>query len=130
MAHLYQFLTTTGDLDAAGLGQIADNILTLQVFPELNVSGFGTGSPVAGGSQGVSRTRGMHWGCCDMETFASLSGREVGPFREALLVQGLWELGQARGAGWSNYTLASDLAYGIAEWGMERSLWSAPWTNP
>jgi len=103
IAHLYSFLQALDDPDAAKLLPIADRVLALQVFPHLNLSGFGdTRLPIVGlqGSQGVSRTRGVQYGCCNSDSLGSLFGRVAAPFRQAILAQGMWELAQTLGPRW------------------------------
>jgi hypothetical protein len=79
-------------------------VLTKQVWPELQVSGFGSAT------QGVSRTRGVHFGCCPpAQRFAM-------PFQEGVLSEGLWEFLQAEGPEWPQRQLTFDLAYGIGSW--------------
>jgi hypothetical protein len=105
-ARLALFYRATGDshaerraLDAGG------TILQKQVFPELEVSGYGSSS------QGVSRTRGVHYGCCPAK-----GPRVVMPFQMGILSEGVWEFLQAEGSTWTEYQHTMDLAYGIAKW--------------
>jgi hypothetical protein len=79
-------------------------ILSNQVWPELQVSGFGTAT------QGVSRTRGLHFGCCPQKQ------RFAMPFQEGILSEGLWEFLQAEGPEWPERRHTLDLAYGVASW--------------
>jgi hypothetical protein len=130
IARLYQTLNAINDTDATGLIPIADGILSRQVFPELNVSGYGTGSPVPGGSQGVSRTRGMQYGCCNTDSVGTMSGRVAAPFHHAILEEGLWELSQSLGPAWPNYNLTTDLAYATAQWGLTEGYGSPPGQTP
>jgi YetA-like protein len=97
---------------AVGNSQAADNalqagtlILEKQVWPELQVSGSGSAS------QGVSRTRGLHFGCCPPS-----GNRVVMPFQEGILSEGLWEFLQAEGPDWLPRQHTFDLAYGISNW--------------
>ncbi len=112
IARMYIAYNAMSDPDASNLLPIADNILNLQVFPELSVSGYGTAA------QGISRTRGLHYGCCptDQEP-PNFAGRDVLPFQQAILEEGLYELAQARGKAWPQYTLALDLSYGLSMFG-------------
>src|SRR5581483_89402 len=88
--------------------------------------------PIVGinGSQGVSRTRGVQYGCCSSDVYGKLSGRIAGPFRQAILVQGLWELAQSFGPRWPKYNLTTDLAYGIARWCLSEGYGSPPGQKP
>jgi hypothetical protein len=109
-ARFYEFLRATGDPDAPGaLAQgVAD--FNAQVKPELCVSGYPAGcvaGPVDGGpwpTQGVSRTRGLHWGR------ATSSGSWCN------VPHGFRELRNAAGPGWADYDTSLDLAYGISRW--------------
>lgn len=133
IAHLYSFLEAISDADAAKLIPIADRSLALQVFPELNLSGFGDEKPpIVGlaGSQGISRTRGVQYGCCNSDSWGNLSGRVGAPFRQAILAQGMWELAQAFGPRWPNYNLTTDLAYGISQWCLTEGYGSPPRQKP
>jgi hypothetical protein len=86
-----------------------EQILSKQVWPELQVSGSGAAS------QGVSRTRGLHFGCCPP------TNRFAMPFQEGILSEGLWEFMQAEGPAWPRGQLTFDLAYGIAEWTLKEA---------
>ncbi len=105
-ARLAMFYRAIGDTRSAENALLAGTqILSKQVWPELQVSGFGTAS------QGVSRTRGLHFGCCPRT-----GQRVVMPFQEGILSEGLWEFLQAEGPQWPQRQLTFDLAYGIASW--------------
>lgn len=84
-------------------------ILSKQVWPQLQLSGSGTAL------QGVSRTRGLQYGCCPK------TGRFVMPFQEGILGEGLWEFLQAEGPDWPQYQLTFDLAYGISSWALNEA---------
>jgi hypothetical protein len=102
-ARLNLFYNAIGDSTSASNAFAAgDLILQNQVWPNLQVSGFGTAA------QGVSRTRGVAWGCCD-------TPREAKPFQMGILNEGLWEYLQAHGKTWPQYQQTFDLAYGIAD---------------
>ncbi len=105
-ARLAQFYKAIGDT-RSGENALASGtqILAKQVWPELQVSGFGTAS------QGVSRTRGLHFGCCPRT-----GQRVVMPFQEGILSEGLWEFLEAEGPEWPLRQITFDLAYGIASW--------------
>jgi hypothetical protein len=106
-ARLAMFYREIGDLEGADSAFLAGTqILSKQVWPELQVSGFGTAS------QGVSRTRGLHFGCCPPKQ------RFAMPFQEGILGEGLWEFLQAEGPEWPQRQLTFDLAYGIASWSL------------
>jgi hypothetical protein len=105
-ARLAWFYKAIGDPQGVDNALLAGSeILAKQVWPELKVSGFGTAS------QGVSRTRGLHFGCCP-----PVGNRVVMPFQEGILSEGLWEFLQAEGPEWPQRQLTFDLAYGIASW--------------
>jgi hypothetical protein len=109
-ARLALFYRATGDHESENRALLAGTqILSKQVWPELQVSGFGTAS------QGVSRTRGVQFGCCPpAQRFAM-------PFQEGILGEGLWEFLQAEGPEWPQRRLTFDLAYGIASWALNEA---------
>lgn len=84
-------------------------ILSKQVWPQLQLSGFGKDP------QGVSRTRGVQYGCCPK------TGRFAMPFQEGILGEGLWEFLEAEGPGWPQRQLTFDLAYGISSWALNEA---------
>ena len=101
-ARLNLFYGAIGDSASAASALAAgDRILQNQVWPDLQLSGFGSAP------QGVSRTRGAPWGCCE-------TPRKAKPFQLGILNQGLWEYLQAHGTTWPHYQRTFDLAYGIA----------------
>jgi len=103
-ARLALFYSAIGNSVAADrVFATADTILAKQVRPELALSGYGDAA------QGVSRTRGVHFGCC-----AGGEARFAKPFEQGILSEGLAEILKARGNAWSEYDRTSDLAYGIA----------------
>jgi hypothetical protein len=105
-ARLAMFYKAVGDDSSAEAALIAGTtILANQVWPELKLSGFGAAR------QGVSRTRGVHFGCC-----SGGEQRFAKPFEQGILSEGLWEFLQAEGPRWSQYQLTFDLAYAIASW--------------
>lgn len=124
-ARLYRTFNAIGDPDASRLLPVADQVLSTQVFPDLQVTGFGTNH------QGTSRARGIHYGCCahDSEN-GGYSGRVTSSFHVAILEEGLYELAQARGPSWSNYNLALDLADGMARWALTESYGSVAGQTP
>ena len=127
LASLYDALRAMGDPDTPAIVQAAKQTLNTLVFPELNLSGFGVGKPIPGleGSHGISRTRGVQYGCCTRDTMPGFSGRVAGPFHQAILAEGMWELAQVFGPTWPDYTLLNDLMYGVAEWSLKEA-WAAP----
>jgi len=105
-ARLAMFYRAVGNSSAADQAlQAGTQVLEKQVWPELRVSGFGSAT------QGVSRTRGLHFGCCP-----PTGNRVVMPFQQGILSEGLWEFLQAEGPDWPHRQLTFDLAYGIASW--------------
>ena len=105
-ARLYLFYSAVNDsADATNALLAGDTVLTNQVYPELNLSGFGTSS------QGTSRTRGalVSIGNSSPVPFAK-------PFQQGILSEGLAEMLQAHGPSWPQYNQTFDLAYGIANW--------------
>jgi exo-rhamnogalacturonan lyase-like protein len=104
-ARLALFYRAIGDREGENRALLAGTqVLSKQVWPELQLSGSGTAS------QGVSRTRGVHFGCCPpTQRFAM-------PFQEGILSEGLWEFLQAEGPDWPQRQLTFALAYGIASW--------------
>jgi hypothetical protein len=109
-ARLALFYRATGDHQNEDRALLAGTqVLNKQVWPELRVSGFGTAS------QGVSRTRGVHFGCCpQVQRFAM-------PFQEGILSEGLWEFLQAEGPDWPQRQLTFDLAYGVGSWALNEA---------
>lgn len=105
-ARLTLFYDAIGDRSAAQKALLAGTqVLSKQVWPELKVSGFGDAT------QGVSRTRGLHFGCCP-----PTGNRVVMPFQEGILSEGLWEFMTVEGSDWPDRQLTFDLAYGISKW--------------
>ncbi len=125
LARLYTAFQAMGDPDAKGILTVADQVLNTQVFPELQVAGFGTSR------KGTSRTRGIHYGCCqgDAER-GGYKGRVSVTFHAAILEQGLYEMAQARGRSWDNYNLVMDLAYGSAMWAVRENYGTMPGKSP
>ncbi len=110
-ARLALFYRAIGDPRAENNALLAGGqVLSKQVWPELQASGFGTAS------QGVSRTRGLHFGCCP-----PVGNRVVMPFQQGILSEGLWEFLQAEGPEWPERQLTFDLADGIASWTLNES---------
>jgi len=107
-ARLAKFYEAIGD-DAHAKDALAagNRTLATQVWPELNVLGYGSST------QGVSRTRGAHYGCCP-----ATGTRVMMPFQAGILSEGLWEFMQAEGPQWPQYNLTFDLAYGLASWSL------------
>ena len=88
-ARLAVFYRSVGDTGSADKALLAGTrVLDKQVWPELQVSGFGTAT------QGVSRTRGLHFGCCPPANRFAIT------FQEGILSEGLWEFLQAEGPEW------------------------------
>jgi hypothetical protein len=113
-ARLAMFYKETGNLDAAKNAlQAGTQVLEKQIWPELQVSGSGDAT------QGVSRTRGLHFGCCPPK-----GNRVVMPFQQGILSEGLWEFLQAEGPDWPHRQLTLDLAYGISFWTLNEA-WRA-----
>src|SRR6185437_7663007 len=132
LARLYLLAKGTNDSDAPTYLTVADKVLNTQVFPDIpNPAAPGT---PAQGQQGTAMNRGIHYGCCGWDSFANPpatngpggagTGRQDKPFMTSIMVQGLWELTQARGTGWTGpagtdqYNHALDYAYGMAHWAL------------
>src|ERR1700728_182359 len=116
-ARLSLFYSAIGDSASAGNAFAAgDLILQNQVWPDLQLSGFGSAA------QGVSRTRGVQWGCCGKP-------REAKPFQLGILNEGLWEYLQAHGTSWPEYQNTFDLAYGIADFSLTEAWRNSPLIN-
>lgn len=66
---------------------------------------------------GTSRLRGIHWayGFLSNMCGASVVDRMHGSFMAAMLVQGILEFRAQKGAAWTDYWNALDLAYGISQ---------------
>jgi hypothetical protein len=109
-ARLARFDRAIGDHEAERNAlEAGTQVLANQVWPELELSGFGTAT------QGVSRTRGLQYGCCPQVH------RFVMPFQEGILGEGLWEFLQSEGPDWGGYRLTFDLAYGISKWALHEA---------
>jgi hypothetical protein len=105
-ARLATFYRAIGNAQAEQSALLAGaQILEKQVWPELQASGSGNAS------QGVSRTRGVFYGCCP-----AAGPRVVMPFQEGILSEGVWEFLQAEGPAWPQRQHTMDLAYGIGSW--------------
>ncbi len=125
LARLYLAYRGMGDPDANGILTVADQVLNKQVFPDKQVSGFGTAK------QGISRARGIHWGCCQGDAEPNgYKGRVTVTFHSAVLEEGMYELAKARGPSWSNYNLTMDLAYGSAMWAFNENYGTIPGQIP
>jgi hypothetical protein len=107
-ARLAVFYRTIGDQSAADSAELAgEEVLANQVWPELQLSGFGTAE------QGVSRTRGL-----ELAIGNSHEARFAKPFQQGILAEGLWEFLQEKGPAWPHYWDTFDLAYGIGNWAL------------
>lgn len=132
LARLYLLAKGTNDSDAPTYLTVADKVLNTQVFPDIpNPAAPGT---PAQGQQGTAMNRGIHYGCCGWDSFGNPpatngpggagTGRQDKPFMTSIMVQGLWELTQARGTAWTGpagtdqYNHALDYAYGMAHWAL------------
>lgn len=121
-----QFLAAIGDPDAAAVLAAGTRTYEVQVKPELCVSGYPEGcsfgavnDPATWKGQGVSRTRGVHWGTYGHTTVCGSSYYRVNSaFQAGIMIQALLEFRQARGPSWSDFWTALDLAYGIAGWNL------------
>jgi hypothetical protein len=137
-ARLGLFLSATGDpADGASVLSIAAaNPYARQVLASaspLCVSGYPAGC-TAGSGEGVSMTRGLHYiaGTDNQCTPGGAQQRSVHTFMQGILLGGLWELRQAEGPTWSEYTRSLDLAYGISQWMLSEGYGSdgtGVWTN-
>jgi Bacterial Ig domain/YetA-like protein len=132
LARMYQLAKGTNDTDAPGFLTVADKVLATQVFPDIPTPAA-PGTPDQG-KQGTSMSRGIHYGCCGWDSFPNPpasngpggagTGRQDKPFMTSIMVQGVYELAQARGTGWTSstgadqYNHAIDYAYGMAHWAL------------
>jgi len=96
-AMLHDLFLSFGDASSAATAYTAaDNVLANQVYPQLQVSGFGN-SPI-----GTSPVRGMHWGrnespdSCPGAGFPSYS-RVSKAFMHGIYTDGLWQYLASRG---------------------------------
>jgi len=129
-ARLSKFLASIGDPDAGQVLTQAFGDYSAQVNAQLCVSGYPAGcsfGPVQpSGSwvtQGISRTRGLHYGGTNsyanpwcQDDNAQVRGAAV--FMANNLIQGILELRDAAGPGWSEYMNSLDLAYGLSRWAL------------
>jgi hypothetical protein len=132
LARTYLLAKGTNDPDAPTFLTVADKVLNAQVFPDIpNPAAPGT---PAQGQQGTAMNRGIHYGCCGWDSFANPpasngpggagTARQDKPFMTSILIQGVWEIAQARGATWTSpsgadqYNHALDYAYGMAHWAL------------
>ena len=125
-ARLSQWLIGQGDpTDAATVLQHGENIYAVQVKPPLCVAGYPGGcnsGPVDNGrwlNIGISRERGVPFSggtnsgdCSPTEGY----NRIESAFQSGILQQGILELRNAAGPGWTEYARSLDLAYGISQW--------------
>jgi hypothetical protein len=132
LARMYLLAKGSNDADAPGFLTVADKVLATQVFPDIPTPAA-PGTPDQG-KQGTSMSRGIHYGCCGWDSFANPpatngpggagTGRQDKPFMTSIMVQGVYELAQARGTGWTSstgadqYNHAIDYAYGMAHWAL------------
>jgi Big-like domain-containing protein/exo-rhamnogalacturonan lyase-like protein len=132
LARMYLLAKGSNDADAPGFLTVADKVLATQVFPDIPTPAA-PGTPDQG-KQGTSMSRGIHYGCCGWDSFANPpatngpggagTGRQDKPFMTSIMVQGVYELAQARGTGWTSstgadqYNHAIDYAYGMAHWSL------------
>jgi hypothetical protein len=127
-ARFSAFLLAIGDPDATTVLTNATNTYNVQVKSELCTSGYPVGcsygtinDPSTWTSQGVSRTRGVHWGSAgNSGNFCGVQAtyRSTATFMQAILAQGLLEFRAAKGPGWADYWESLDLAYGLARFGL------------
>jgi|GEM_PF-2298707 len=132
IARMYLLAKGTNDADAPGFLTVADKVLATQVFPDIpNPAAPGT---PAQAQQGTSMSRGIHYGCCGWDSFANPpatngpggagTGRQDKPFMTSIMIQGVWEIAQARGTSWTSttgtdqYNHALDYAYGMSHWAL------------
>ncbi len=129
-ARLSKFLASIGDASAPDVLQQGADDYAAQVSNQLCVSGFPSGctfGPIQpSGSwltQGISRTRGLHYG----GTYSYLDPwcgndnaqvRGAATFMANNLIQGILELRDVEGSGWSEYLNSLDLAYGVSRWAL------------
>jgi YetA-like protein len=108
-ARLNVFYSAIGDsTDAANALQAADTVLSNQVYPDYELSGYGTAP------QGTSRTRGVQITLANSTT--GTDGPFAKPFQLGILSEGIWEVLKTQGPSWPQYNQTFDLAYGIAHW--------------
>jgi hypothetical protein len=126
-ARLYDFLRAVGDSNANAVLARGNTTWTLQIKPELCVSGYPSGCTQGGfadtfpGARGTSFTRGIPYqfsqgiqqsgGC-------SATGRAAAPFQTSILLQGMWEYRKMQGSTWADYTPMLDWMYGMAQWAL------------
>src|SRR5215475_3241734 len=132
IARMYLLAKGTNDADAPGFLTVADKVMATQVFPDIpNPAAPGT---PAQGQQGTAMNRGIHYGCCGRDSFphppasngpgGAGTGRQDKPFMTSIMIQGVYELAQARGTSWTSstgadqYNHAVDYAYGMAHWAL------------
>jgi Big-like domain-containing protein/exo-rhamnogalacturonan lyase-like protein len=132
LARMYLLAKGTNDADAPGFLTVADKVMSTQVFPDIpNPAAPGT---PAQAQQGTAMNRGIHYGCCGWDSFPNPpasngpggagTGRQDKPFMTSIMIQGVYELAQARGTGWTSttgtdqYNHALDYAYGMAHWAL------------
>ncbi len=122
---LSSFLSAIGDVDASAVLVQPERLYEAQVKGPLCLSGYPAGcdSGTSNGgpwhTQGISTTRGVHYGAPgsngNSATCPGWSGRVAGMFHMSLLMQGVWELAQAKGSSWVDYWNALDNAYGLSQ---------------
>jgi len=132
LARMYLLAKGTNDPDAPGFLTVGDKVMATQVFPDIpNPAAPGT---PAQGQQGTAINRGIHYGCCGWDSFGNPpasngpggagTARQDKPFMTSIMIQGVYELAQARGTTWTSstgadqYNHALDYAYGMAHWAL------------
>jgi len=112
-ARLYTFLSAIRDPEADRVLFVGDRVLEKEVFPELELSGFG------GAENGFSRARGVHRGCCETQRYGKIADARIAQvLQHSILIEGMWEFAQARGPAWPLYDDLMDLAYGAGQWAL------------
>lgn len=124
-ARLYSFLVDQGDTaNATIVAASGDRIYQSMILGANCANGRPASCSIAtpdGGpfrTQGIQYDRGFHWGasggsgtwCGNPHAY-----RVNSTFQTAVLISGLIEYSRARGAAWSEYVRARDIAYGLSQ---------------
>jgi hypothetical protein len=113
-ARFYDFLRTTHDPDAEALLTVADQVVKKEALPELKLNGFGD-APA-----GISRVRGVYGNAGSTVNYRRVAEARIAQtFLHSILIEGIWEYAQARGALWPGYEELMDLAYGLGQWALQ-----------
>lgn len=119
--------STNAAADCAGTKTVLQTVLNAQALNDIT-------SPVANATSGngISKTRGIHYGCCGWDNFGGTANgpggagtaRQNKAWMSTVFEQGMMEAADAVGPTWTNasggnyYRQVRDYAYGLSHWGL------------